>query len=87
MNQVRKYKTFINTVSKPLSRRCSSCGNSYFRRNRIEVWTGRNPGKRLGWHKDIASVCLKCQDVEESSRIIGIADVQFKKNEVARRKA
>ncbi len=67
----------INTLRRPLKRKCSQCGMPYFRRNLMEQWTGRNVGRRFGWHKDIAKVCLSCMTLEESKRIIGIADVQF----------
>lgn len=45
----------------------------------MEQWTGRNDGHRYGWHKDIAKVCTKCMDENESKRIMAIADVQFSK--------
>lgn len=67
----------INTVRRPPPRKCSQCGGKYFRRNLMEQWTGRNEGKRYGWHKDIAKVCVSCMSEHESRRIIGIADVQF----------
>jgi len=63
----------------PLSRKCSQCGRGYFRRNLMEQWTGRNEGRRYGWFKEIAKVCLKCMDENESKRVIAIADVQFSK--------
>ena len=84
--QTIEKKAFINTVSAPPKKQCSQCGKPYYRRNLIEVWTGRNPGKRLGWGKEIAKVCLNCQDVQESARIIGIADVQFAVKTVVRKK-
>lgn len=71
----------INTVRKPPKRRCSQCGGPYFRRNLMEQWTGRNEGHRYGWHKDIAKVCTKCMDENESKRVIAIADVRFGKIE------
>lgn len=77
---------FINTVSKPLKRRCSRCGEHYYRVNKLEQWTGRSPGKRLGWHKDIARVCTNCQGIKESLDLMEIADVQFSKKAVVRRK-
>lgn len=67
----------INTIRKPLPRKCSQCGGKYFRRNLMEQWTGRNIGKRYGWHKDIAKVCIACMSEYESKKIIGMADVQF----------
>lgn len=66
-----------NTLRRPLPRKCSQCGRKYFRRNMMEQWTGRNDGRRYGWHKDVAKVCLSCMSEAESRRIIGIADVQF----------
>jgi len=69
----------INTIRGPLKRRCSQCGQGYFRRNLAEVWTTRNLGRRYGWHKEIAKVCIKCQDENESKRILTICDVQFSK--------
>lgn len=67
----------INTLRKSPKRKCSHCNGPYFRRNKMEMWTGWNEGKRYGWHKDIAVVCLKCTSEQESKRIIGIADIQF----------
>lgn len=81
-----KTKQYINTVSKPPSRKCSGCGNPYYRVNTSQQWTGRNPGKRLGWHKDIVRFCTKCLSPEESKRIIAIADVQFTQKQVIRKK-
>jgi len=69
----------INTVRKPLSRKCSQCGGKYFRRNLTEMWTMRNPGKRFGWHKEIGKICLGCMGVPESNRITAIADIQYGK--------
>lgn len=61
----------------PVPRRCSQCGKPYFRRNRAEVWTSRNPGKKYGWVKEEARVCLACMDIKDSVRMLGVADVQF----------
>lgn len=69
----------LNTVRGPRSKRCSSCGKPYLRRNAMEVWTIQNAGHRYGWHKDIARVCTKCMSESEGERIMGIADVQFSK--------
>lgn len=86
MKNTVKTAAFINTISKPPARSCSRCGEGYFRRNRMEVWTGWAPGKRLGWHKDIVAICLKCQDLKESMELIEIADIRYSKKEIARPK-
>lgn len=68
----------------PQTRKCSVCGKKYFRRNTMEQWTGRNPGRRYGWCKEIVKVCLECQTMSDSSKAIGLVSVQFKKTEVRR---
>ena len=55
---------------------CSSCGKSYHRRNRLEVWTGRNPGSRTGWLKEEIKLCLACMNVKTSERVLVLAHVQ-----------
>lgn len=78
---------FINTITKPPKRRCSRCNSKYYRVNSVEQWTGRNMGKRLGWHKDRAKICLNCQDVRESIQMMELADVKFYKKSVVRKHA
>ena len=86
-NQIaEKQKLLINTISRPPAHRCSQCGKPYYRRNMMEAWTIRNPGKRIGWHKDIVKVCLACMDQRQAQGIIEIADVQFSRKEVVRKK-
>lgn len=74
----------INTVSKPPARRCSQCGHPYYRVNAASLWTIRTPGKRLGWHKEIVKVCLKCMTKKQAEQVIRIADIQFSDKEVIR---
>lgn len=70
----------LNTYNLPLNnRRCSHCKEVYRRRNVTEMWTVRAEGSRYGWQKDTARVCTKCMSEQESERIMGIADVQYKK--------
>lgn len=69
-----------NVYHLPLgNRRCSSCKKRYLRRNITEMWTVRAEGCRYGWQKDTAKICMDCMDEAESNRIIGIADVQYRK--------
>jgi hypothetical protein len=78
-------KKFINTISKPPARKCSSCGHGYYRVNTVEVWDARTPGKRLGWHKTRAKICTRCQDQKESKRILGYVSIEHNKMVVVRR--
>lgn len=81
-----KERKFINTITKTPARRCGRCNNGYYRVNKIEQWTGRTPGKRLGWHKEKLSICTNCQDSRESIRLVEMADVQYSKTTVIRKK-
>lgn len=65
----------INTISKPPKRKCSDCGRTYYRVNKVHVWTGRNIGHRYGWHRDTANVCIKCMDPQSSTKILGLTHV------------
>lgn len=57
---------------------CAVCGKSYFRRNLTEMWMSRNPGHRAGWAKEIVKVCMNCQSVEDSRRMLTYVGVSFK---------
>ena len=62
-------------------RRCSICGKTYHRRNLQEVWDVRNPGRRIGWHKEVIKTCMNCLSKQQALRIISIAIV--KKDDVS----
>ncbi len=57
-------------------RACTGCGRTYHRRNLIEVWDTRNLGHRIGWHKTRVRLCLDCQKVEQSRRVLVLAHIQ-----------
>lgn len=67
----------VNTQSVPPNRKCSTCGKTYYRVNKVEVWSGRNEGHRMGWHKDKVRKCNDCMPTSESKRMVTIADVQY----------
>jgi hypothetical protein len=46
-----------------------------------EAWTSRVPGKRFGWTKERAVICVHCMDEKRARRMLGIVDVQFKRVE------
>jgi hypothetical protein len=58
-------------------RECARCGKTYLRRDRIEVWTSRNPGHRTGWRKEIVKVCLQCASAQQSRRILMLVSVRL----------
>ena len=58
---------------------CEKCGNTYYRRNRLEMWTGRNPGHRTGWFKTEIKVCNPCMPAMEAQRIGVRAGLRFTK--------
>ena len=64
-------------------RKCDRCGNTYFRRNRMEAWTSRSVGHRRGWQKETIKVCIKCMDVKEARRIISIVQIGVGRMRVA----
>jgi hypothetical protein len=39
---------------------CDRCGKTYWRSNRLRLWTTTNPGKRDGWAKDDVRLCTGC---------------------------
>jgi len=49
---------------------CSKCGKTYYRRNRLEMWTGRNPGHRTGWIKQEVRLCNDCLPSVEAQRML-----------------
>lgn len=60
-----------------MPRECMRCGKTYLRRDRIEVWTARNPGHRAGWSKSLVLVCLTCAPAQQSRRILMLASVRL----------
>ena len=58
------------------SHRCDGCGQRYFRRDAIEVWDTRAPGRRLGWHKTRIKLCMVCSQQKTSMRILSIVAVK-----------
>jgi hypothetical protein len=58
-------------------RECMRCGRWYHRRDRIEVWTTRNPGHRTGWVKQSLRVCLQCAPVQQSRRVLMLVSVRL----------
>jgi len=56
-------------------RRCSVCGEVYYRVNKIHVWTAMNPGHRMGWILEELNLCGKCFSARSAQRIVAIATV------------
>lgn len=72
---------------KKSDKNCSICGKNYFRRNRFEAWTSQNPGKREGWEKKVAKICLACMNAAQSSsallRLVSVRIVGSKKRKAS----
>lgn len=82
----QKFNTNI-TVPVPIIKRrnrCQSCGKAYYRRNQVELWTGRNIGYRSGWYKTVAKVCLECQPIEDCKRMLTYVDVSYKETRLSK---
>lgn len=59
-----------------MTRRCSVCGNPYYRSNRCRMWLVQAPGQRLGWVKEDIIVCTKCdKGAKHANRIMTIIQV------------
>ena len=66
---------------------CDNCGKPYYRRNRIEGWTGQNPGHRGGWFKTELYICTACQPASTTERVLTLASLRVVKREEERKKA
>ena len=62
---------------KARAKRCAKCGKPYYRRNKTELWTGRNPGHRDGWVKTESKLCLACLSPEQVTRMLLVADLRI----------
>ena len=58
---------------------CEKCGFPYYRRNKMEIWTGRNPGHRLGWNKQEIKVCNTCLPQIDAQRMLVRMDLRITK--------
>jgi hypothetical protein len=47
---------------------CDNCGSTYWRSNRVRVWTERNPGHRDGWQKMERKLCCNCVNEGQARR-------------------
>ncbi len=65
-------------------KQCANCGNGYYRRNRLQLWTSRNPGKRDGWTQADVRLCLTCSPQEQTSHLMTVASVKITKQGVVR---
>jgi hypothetical protein len=55
------------------TRSCAVCGQSYHRRNLVQVWDTRNDGHRDGWHQTTIRVCLRCQTPAKTQQVLRVA--------------
>lgn len=55
--------------------RCTRCGNPYRRRDKVEVWSKRNPGHRDGWQKEEARLCMDCSSMKVAQRVMVVANI------------
>lgn len=62
-----------------MNRECSTCGRTYFRRNRMELWAVRNEGHRTGWQKVEIKQCMNCQTAPQTRRVLMVAHVTVTK--------
>ncbi len=68
-------------------RECTSCSRTYWRRNKFELWTKRNPGSRGGWYKEESKLCMDCLKIPQMNRMMMVANVRFGKKVKKRRRA
>lgn len=54
-------------------RTCQACGQTYYRRNLLQVWDVRQEGSRTGWHQATIRVCLRCQSPTRTARLVILA--------------
>jgi hypothetical protein len=62
-------------MAKGTRRACSTCGETYHRRNLVQVWDTRNVGHRDGWHQTTIKVCLRCQTPKSTQQMLRVATV------------
>lgn len=62
-----------------MTRVCEKCGRPYYRRNKLEFWTGRNPGHRLGWLKQEIRVCNACLPSIQAQKVLAGMDIRMTK--------
>lgn len=67
-------------------KQCDTCGRPYYRRNKLEGWTGQNPGHRGGWVKTELFVCTFCQPAGVTERVIALASLRVVKGSKAPRR-
>ena len=70
-----------------MPRRCQSCGAPYLRRNLVEVWVVRAPGRREGWVKQLIRQCLRCQPEARSMQLLRVMQVRVTVAGLAGRRA
>ena len=68
-------------------RACTSCRKWYYRVNKMDLWTGRNPGHRVGWYKQEVRLCVECCTKQMASRVITVAHVRVVEGPKQGRKA
>lgn len=59
-----------------MARECATCGDTYLRRNLVEVWVVRNVGHRAGWVKQKVRQCLACQPLPRSQQLLRVIRVR-----------
>lgn len=69
-------KASLTQRTRSSSRRCESCGTSYYRRNVLEAWTERNPGHRAGWNKSVRKTCLTCTSAKVANMVMMVIDTR-----------
>ncbi len=58
-------------------RNCQTCGDTYYRVNKTDVWVQRNPGHRKGWVKAGTRECVNCLSTKTAMRIVTLAQVSM----------
>ena len=60
-----------------MSRLCTACGRTYYRRSVTEVWDQQAPGSRTGWHKAVQKLCTRCFGPTQARRVLMVATVRL----------
>ncbi len=58
-------------------RQCSRCGKTYFRSNRLRLWTRVNPGHRDGWGKDDVKLCTNCMSQNAAKSAVRLVSARI----------
>lgn len=66
---------------------CDRCGKTYWRSNRLRLWTTQVPGHRYGWSKNDVKLCTTCMSQSQAKQAYHVVSARIVTIDMRKQKA